>query len=488
MANKYSIVKKSSAESRKKLTNAIPFLQITETRPIEINGQLYHIIGQGTSASPLYAHFDVQNQAGERANQEIGVTVYTKISKILVTKYLHLTKQLLQAQADSATNEIEEMDKEFGLASGQNMTELMVNAKNALYSLEKLETQSNSLIQLEHWTIASFQDFNEKWDQFWEVYEQRIEHLFQFRTYILENKLLDKINKSLQVFFDEANYMYHLFTETIPVHTPLMTNIEDLILLNEQLGRTDEDEYVKDIVTPWENFSQHFFQKGFFTFAGLTVISLILAITGITSYNLFFTLFLLSFLLLIAFAANTPSLARIIERRIRQRREEQLVYQPIIQSNYKQELAQQKQTSELNKTEQEPYEFTGRLVRFTNWLLGIGIFILLLGLVLLTDPDRDAFYITGVGLIIVLLSLWFPKTRVMRRRFRLQAGKLSIGRRTDSPEEIIKIVKGKRNKIIVHSHNMPDPITYKLSQEQSKEILLELKNWCAENYVLFEEK
>jgi len=94
---------------------AIPGFRVTQTKYIELKGELYCIIGHKNFKSPFYTHFDIIDSYGKRASEETGQKVYQYISMLELIQYMNDLNQWLAPQGDITehTHEIQRQLKQY---------------------------------------------------------------------------------------------------------------------------------------------------------------------------------------------------------------------------------------------------------------------------------------------------------------------------------------------------------------------------------------
>ena len=460
---------------------AIPGFRVTQTKYITYKGELYCIIGHKNFRSPLYTHFDVINSYGERASEEVGLVVYQYISMLALTQYMNDLNKWLEPRGEISeqTRTIEAQLKQY---NGEDLSGLLDEQKQILERFEAVFLKAKKVLRANEWTTKQFNDIQRSWRRFWTLYEKRLPKLFNYRTFILNHQLSSELeDQQTSYLFAEANAMHQLLVDMIPTEQPIITNVNDLIQLNYELGR--KKTAVNELVKPSENFSFHFFKYGLVASFVFMIVSLVLWITGRFGFLVFVGSIALGAIFLSVRIANDVGLFRLIDKRLKELRAKQLPSTQVIKRSYKKAL----NTKVKNQPLAKPYEFTGTLVKAARWLLGFGISFMIVGLLFL---DAQYEYLTlTVGYLIfgatlTVVGLFLPRWRISKREFTLKSGHMTIGKHTLTREDIIKVKtydKGHKIKVTTRTH--PNAITYKLDKEHGEEINAHLKTWCDAHFV-----
>src|SRR5699024_5057969 len=211
------------------------------------------------------------------------------------------------------------------------------------------------------WNEKDLLDFEPVWDDFWDTYEERMKVLFDFRKFIWQNdKNVQVQETSLKNLYLEANEMYQLFSESLPADQPLITEMDDFLQVTEELGRVSTQENHNQLLTMFERFSMHFFQRMYqFLLWICFPVSLIVIVSKLWLDGNFtkspFTFLVLAFVFLTAHLTDKHARKTKMTHRYKQQREARLGEHAIIRSKYYQ--AYQDMQVEQMKMKEEQYEF-----------------------------------------------------------------------------------------------------------------------------------
>src|SRR5699024_5450547 len=240
---------------------------------------------------------------------------------------------------DDATGIIENFNQEYK----RDILEVIQENKGIQSKLHTLSKERERLSAIDEWEENDFQAFQSAWDHFWDTYEKRLKILFDFKNYIWENDENIHIQQtSLHSIYQEAEEMYQLFSASLSVEQPVIDDVGELIQVTGELGRISSEESDLEVLTPFERFSMHFFEKTYkFSFWITLPISFI---------------FLMLAIIFLTMQLNDKNDRKAkMERRIRIERQERLGQHPIIKSKYYQDYHDM-QIKQMQTAEQA-YEF-----------------------------------------------------------------------------------------------------------------------------------
>jgi len=464
---------------------ALPYVEVLNTRFILEHGKSYVVVGQPVIESPLLTYFDVYEDTGKRADQETGRMVYTYMSKILTATYLESLLSCLdktnQTDLNLAHKELESLlstrDRQAGM-------KLYQHSASVFDLFNTLNEETVKIIQAEHVVVDDLEPFQEAWSAFWDVYEQRLDALFLIHEQIIKQKQILNIEGTpLEPIYREAEIMFELFAESIPTTKPILQDIDDLITLHWELGRTEPPGLTKKLLTPFELFSNRLFKHASrWSLWLLLPLLLILAVTDVVTFQpLIYAVFIV-IVLYYAHSADTINIRANLMKRLKDHRQAQIEQQPIIQQKYSTIFQAFQGDMKQQEIIEEPDEFMTILARPGRWMLGFGVAILILGWGLLsgdTDSHDYGYGYIAVGTTLVIIRILLPYWAIVQRKFQLDRDKLVIGKRKHYIEHISYIKMKRNNKIIkMYTTQSTQEMIFRVKKEDRTEAAKKLKQWC----------
>lgn len=485
----------SSDEKRaKKIFRKYALLKakILETKSIHIGKNDYRMIGQQLIASPLFTHFEVVDEEGTRAPKRMEEKVYTYMSMLQIINHFKKIKPWLQEQ----DNQMErERNKSKSNVTDQQMyqiaKDIIHNSSDILKLLNELDEKTTELFKNNKWTEKLFLELLPKWNAFFKSYEQRLKQLSIFHTYVVENHLMREIETTfLDAVFKESHFNMHLFNETIPLHASFLTDINDFITLNGQLGRVEETPQIQEIIQQKERFYFHFFKVILYTLIAIQVVVSVLTFLNVLHITSVVTTFMLILMFFYIGYVNDRELLKTIETRLKTYRREQLPSIPVIRTTYKKQFNTYVQTEKNRRRKEKAYEFYVSLARMPKWFIFFGVAIFGLGLALLNVERGLNILPLGyliVGTLLTILGIILPKTGLGKRIVLLEPGKITIQKKIYSTDDFTKVYMNKsQKKLFLHLTSIPDPMKYHIQKEYRNEAPIQIRSWCNQNYVSYE--
>lgn len=468
--------------------HAISDYGIYQMHFIKTNKKNYSLVGQTTTNSPLFTHFDIYDRSGYSANEKEASIVYKNMSMLSMIGFLESYDWLFQ---NSNNNEVFN-DELFKNIYGEDINELVQENYRFRLLLEKLISEKDKLVKKDELDANNMSGVKDAFDLFWTEYESRIQTLFKFREFLWEEDLNVAVQETnLENIYHEANTMYKLFTETLSTKQVLTGNIYDLIQILEDIGRVRIGDGDALELTPFQRFSKQFFKVGFLVlFWGILPLGLICMLFGICS----------SIIPLFAFAGGlffySADKAEIRARRIKMNKrfkavqKERLRVHPLIRGKYSNAYKILKELEQ--ESMEDSYQFVGTPLILLRMLVIPSIFALILGLALLSDDGEDAKYGSmwmNIAIILILLRIFLPQTKLGNTRFQLTPEGLKVGKRVVFPiEDFLKLTINKRGNVLTVDNFNVDAQKYKLKKSNKKEIKNEIEVWSDKYNVLFVDK
>lgn len=471
---------------------ALPHMHISQSKPITIHGKNYRVVGQYTFKSPMLTYFDVYDDSGVRANEKNGLTVFTYIASLQIAEQLSQNKYIknyedmvLETDIPATVSQVLQTSEYKDVLTLFQDYPAITDAWDVLHSAMKQVSESAS------WDVDNLQPFYQAWHVFWVAYSKRLKSLFRLRDLIVQHKLLDAIKgTNLESIYEEAEFMYQLFAGTIPIQKPIISEIDDLLMLNYELGRVKQPGLEASIITRFELFSNKLFKVIFRLLLWILLpVALILVLLGIESSRFLFVSMAFAFFSYYVYMVDANGMKANIASRSKDHRQKLLPEQPIIQTTYNERFSQYKAEQEQQQIVRSFDSFTTILVRPGRWLLGIGIVITILGWALFNVDTDSSKYSTGyfiVGSALIILGIFLPYWSITKRTFNLQHDALIIGKREHRPEMIHYIDVKRKGKIIkVLTTHVQQPMIFKVDKADQGEVYTNIKHWCRLHDVKF---
>lgn len=462
---------------------SLPAFKITQTKFLTYKDHMYCILGQKTYNSPLYTHFIIVDSYGNPVDDQIGSKIYERISRLNIVQYMR------------QSNIFEDLEN---IVSERTMTKLKTNTKLNVTMVEDLVTsqksfvsrfadlwkEAESLFEQFDWQESDFKVFDRQWRQFWSRYDRRIEKLFHFRNTVLQYKLLNEItDKPFQHLFKEANKMYQLFVQMVPVDRPLTKKVNHFIQLQFELGKTRTSQTRKYVISTSETVLYYFFRYGFIIsiFLGLWILLRFMMKKG--GIIPLIAIIILAIFFFSIRLGNEVGILRMIDQRLKKLRKKQLSSTKTVERLYKKELEQ---------IEQKPIEilptfkFIGTLVKVPRWFIILGLGIIFASLLVIVTPSPLNYEpsFTVFGTILTVIGIILPKTKLTKRAIYLKENTIQIGKHTYSTDDVIYFqMYDKHHRIKVRLRTHPDPITFRILKDKGKNINERITTWCRANFV-----
>lgn len=463
---------------------ALPGFRISQSKFIEEKDQLYCVIGQKTFHSPLYTHFVVIDSYGQVADDTISEKIYEKVSRLNIIQYIQKREIDFGGEVRSP-EQIENFENKLSNNNNLSLTQLLHEGDQVAERFSSLEREAKKLFKQQEWSLSEFSSFDQRWRRFWSSYDKRLEKLFVFREQVIQKGLISELkNQSLKKMFHEANEMYQLFVDMVPLDHSLFTTINHLITLNFELGLTKTSRTRQYVATGTDMSIYYFVKFGFMISLGLVFWTLIRAITKSGSFFTLLGMVILMMFFLSVRVGNEVGMLRLVEKNLKSLREKRLTSTLTLDRHFKKKFAQVQQR---NHSLLPTYTFKGTLVKVPRWLVGIGVGLLIVGLLLPRIEGESEFIVNGyliVGLVMLISGILLPRLPLSHRDIQLKDQYIHIGNRSYTREDIIHIrmyEKANRLKVKIRTH--PDPITYRIDETKGKEINAHVKAWCDIHFV-----
>jgi len=459
---------------------SLPGFRISQSKFIKDKGQLYCVIGQKTFHSPLYTHFVVIDSYGQVVDDVLGKKIYEKVSRLNVIQYIQ-KKGIDFADTIKIPNQIENIERKLSI----NIVNLLKEGDQVFERFTAVEKEAQKLFNRQEWNLNDFSSFDQRWRRFWSSYEDRLEKLFLFREQMIKKGLMSELqDNSLKNLFHEANEMYQLFVDMVPLNNSIVTSINHLIILNYELGLTKTSRTKQYVVTGTDMSIYYFVKFGFIISLVLVFWTLIRAITKTGSFFTLLGMVILMMFFLSVRVGNEVGMLRLVEKNLKKLRNNHLSSTTIIDRHYQKQFSQSQQR---NQSLLPTYTFKGTLVKIPRWLIGIGIGLMIVGILLPRIEMGEQFVMNGYlisGLIMIVSGFFLPYLPISQRNIQLEDHYIHIGKRSFTREDIIHIrTYEKANRIKVKLRTHPDPITYRIDRTKGKEINEQLKAWCDIHFV-----
>ena len=473
---------------------ALPHMGTSQSKPINLGGKNYSVVGQYGFKSPIITYFDVYNESGIRANEKNGQKVFKYISMLQIAERLSHHDYFVNNVQD-----IEDIDMPFQMkellkqSKDQSVLELFQYDSTVREGQETLQAATERIAEIEQWTEDHLETFHQAWVHFWDAYDARLKQLFVWRDMIVQHKLTQSIKGTiLESIYEEADFMFQLFASSIPVSDVLITDIDDILTLNYELGRAQQQELKEKILTKFELVSNTLFKQISRLLLWVFLpISIILTLLGIESMRFPITAAFFVLLAFYVYTVDVNGMRANIASRLKAWRRDQLSEQPIIQAHYEQALASLQAQQELEQDHEQIDTFHTILARPVRWLIGTGIVILILGWALISADEDSSKYAPGyfaVGGSLIVFGVLLPYWSIGKREFQLAHDKLIIGKREHQTDKIIYIEMKRKGKIVkVLTTHVQQPMLFKVRKEEREAAFDLLKHWCAVYDVRFDE-
>ncbi|AXF56046.1 hypothetical protein [Salicibibacter kimchii] len=446
------------------------------------------------STSPIISYFDVLDEFGNRADEQTAHTVYAYMAKFPLAYRLGAIKDWLHTDREyEDTDENRFFYESFKKETGEDLRSLEKENDELQRRLAALVKQTQMIEQMDDWAVDRFQEFDRAWDAFWAIYEKRLETLIDFRQFIVENNANVVVTHThWNNIYQEANAMFCLFSESIPARPPFITNADDFIQLNEQLGRALPDEDPPHLFTRFDRISRRIFSRAYkLILGGLLPISILLMFLNAVSAGIVYAVTGIGIMFFIAEAADKPARKRLVAERYQQHRAEVLENQPIIQKKYKWAFTAYQQATRQKRSLEDSYEFVVGYARLMRWLTGIGLVIFILGAgpILENNPMEYSEGYVYVGSAILVIRFLLPHTPIGQRRLRLWEDTLALDKRRELKKKDILLMKlSRRGSILTIQTDLAQPLKYKVKKSYRQETRKKLQIWSDRNNVWLIEK
>lgn len=475
---------------------ALPLMEILQSRFIAVNGKSYAVVGHYTAdSSPIITYFDVLDEMGNRADNLTAHTVYSYMCKFPLAYHISEIKNWLYTDKKyENTNEEQTLYQGFQKESGEDLHALEQENKELQERLEELNKQTQAIEKLDDWALEHFQVFDRAWDAFWDVYEKRMETLIGFRQYIVENNANVVVTKThWNDVYQEADIMFRLFSESIPVSEPFITNANDFIQLNEQLGRVSPGKEPPHLLTRFDRISRRVFSQAYkVILGGFFPVSILLLLMNVFTVLIVLVVAGIGVTFFIAEAADKPARQKLVAERYQQHRARMLKNQPIIQNKYKTAFTAYQQMAIQKESLEQSYEFVVGYARLMRWLTGIGLVIFILGAGPILDgvSMEYSYGYVYVGSAILIIRIILPHTPIGQRRPRLWEDTLALDKRRKLEVKDISFMKlSRRGSILtIEMSNSLQLMKYKVKKTYRQETRKQLQIWCDRNKVYLVEK
>lgn len=462
---------------------SFPAFKITQTKFITYKDHMYCVLGQKTYNSPLYTHFIVIDSYGNLVDDQIGLKIYEKVSRLNIVQYMNQGDIFKEVKNYPKAQTLTKL-KKYDQLNIESMKDLLTDQKSFASRFAELLEEAEVLFAKSEWEIADFKSFDRQWRQFWSRYDRRVETLLQFRDTVLEAELLNEIStKDFHSLFKEANHMYQLFVQMIPVDRPLAKKVSHYIQIQFELGRTRTSKTRKYVISTSESVLYYFFRYGF-------IISLILGFWVLLRFIMktggiipLIAIIILAMFFFSIRLGNEVGILRMIDQRLKNLRKKRLSSIKTVERLYEKKLQEIEQQSE---TVLPTFKFTGRLVKVPRWfiLFGIGIVFASLLVLMTRSPLNYEPGFTIFGALLIIIGIILPKTKLTKRIIHLKENMLQISKQTYSIEDVIYFqTYDKHHRIKIRLRTHPDPITFRIAREKGQAINDQITTWCRAHFV-----
>lgn len=463
----------------------LPLLPVILSQPFSRNNRQYSVVGQSVSPFPFITYFDVYDEEGNRANEADGRMVYKTISKLEIASGLEQFPIIFESMEEMAVNDVkEELGSTLSHVEKQRILTLYEESPRLRESILSLLEEVNAVHALDELTEEQLGSFRAKWSDFWNHYEGRLDTLFHLRDHLIKEKRIAQLEGTALVpIYVEAEMMWGLFVESIPMKHSLIKNIDDLTEIHYELGRVKQAGLTRKLFSSFELSSNTLFEKitKALLWIGLPV-TIILALFGMETFRLPLTAgaFLLFFYYV--YQSDTNNMLANVEKRVNDHRLEHVEQLPIIEQKYKTAYRTMQEDAKRQQVIEEVETFRTNLVRPGRWSLGIGLFIAFIGFGLYSGDTDSQVYGIGyfvVGAILITLRFLLPHWSIAQRTFECHHDKLVVGRRTYYIEQISSLQLTRRRKIIKLSTTLnPQVIPFSIKKEDRSQAAAILEQWC----------
>ncbi|WP_062051076.1 hypothetical protein [Bacillus sp. JCM 19034] len=231
-------------------SKSLPVYPIFQSQEVEIRGQRFVMVGQYLLPhSPFFSRFDLLDQQLTSINHEAGKEVYEILARLQVMPLMQKLKAPLEAQKgmeiENIQNEIDEV-----LVGHSNITRMVL-------ALEQLSDYAVSLRGKPILEECDHEPFQEKWQAFWTLYEERSSYLRRMSPQFVEKKsLFQEATQAEQKLFsallEEAWVLNQLFTCLAPSEEAQFNTIDELIEWSYKLGRINPGDELDVALTKFE--------------------------------------------------------------------------------------------------------------------------------------------------------------------------------------------------------------------------------------------
>src|SRR5690625_1191469 len=166
----------------------------SQSKPINLGGKNYSVVGQYGFKSPIITYFDVYNESGIRANEKNGQKVFKYISMLQIAERLSHHDYFVNNVQD-----IEDIDMPFQMkellkqSKDQSVLELFQYDSTVREGQETLQAETKWIAEIEHWHEDDLETFHQAWVHFWDAYDARLKQLFVWRYMIVHHKLTQSL-------------------------------------------------------------------------------------------------------------------------------------------------------------------------------------------------------------------------------------------------------------------------------------------------------
>lgn len=347
---------------------AFPKIKVTQSPFLNVNGKSYAVVGQHIiRSSPLFTYYNVIDKAGNAVNNKTAEKVYSYVAMTQMVTYMsekksqHRIRQNKGKQMEEVDHYLsEKLRLKYKSVHGVNITDLQAENDQILPSFEKMECANHKLLKTEHWSEIDLQQFQQTWEAFWEVYQERMSQLFHFYSFCNDNKFTQDVlmGTQLDYIYREAQAMYELFTKSIPDESPFIEKIHDFIILMAQLGyapdTANEGELFKRTSASLSTLLQRVVVIslwGLIPVAGLLFFINRLSISTIVSFLIItLTCYLVEMLI-------RHNITNSVENHILAERKNAISEQPIVQTTYTTVYTALQQARKTPEKQQAIYQF-----------------------------------------------------------------------------------------------------------------------------------
>lgn len=453
----------------------LPTFPIRQSNKIYIKDIPYLVVGQFIHHIPLFTNFDVLNEYGERADEEIAQKVYEYISKLQVSHWIcvDLKPLLEEIAANPIISEVgdEEIIQVVQKKSGQSVQNLLKASAEVVPHIQNLEKCIREIYEQDEWTEDLLTSFLNTWDNFWKVYNNRLQTLFVLAEYAIEEELFHEDDTVFTLFL-EASYVYRFFTDTTLTDQPQTSNITDLIHINYKMNKIDPSHNEEQTLTALERFVH----------SALTlIVNLLWLLISISLLSFFFVDRDLSNIVILAVAmivfyfiykANQMRLRVKIRLLLRENKDKNHL-----------------ETEHDRSIPFKYYIFTAIPTAPTKMITLIGFYIVVVSILTIFTVgyfDGLMFLTAFFGAICMLFGQVPVVKIIFRRQVVLRENAVQIGRKKLDTSDILQVNnEGDGMKFSFHLKDVKNPMTLEVSERERDETQTKLKQWCKQLNIKF---